>query len=160
MYRILADKLIEQTDKVVVLLGATQVGKTTLLKRLFPDSVLINLEKSNYIEIFNSRDLKKIKEAVAAESGLPVKVLILDEIQRLDDPGLVAKLLHDEVPEWRLIISGSSALEIAQKASESLAGRKRSLRLYPLTLKEELVQQGRWELRESDPRLINFNPIS
>ena len=140
MYRILSSQLKKSTDRVLVLFGARQVGKTTLLKNCFPESIYINLEIGNYLEVFNSRDLKRIAQIVQLEHGRKSKIWILDEVQRLNDPGLLAKVIHDEMKNVHLIISGSSSLEIANKASESLAGRKKTLTLYPLTFAEKLIQ--------------------
>lgn len=140
MYRILADQLKHPTKQVTVLLGSRQAGKTTLLQHTFPEAAYINVEASNYRELFNTRDLKKIVQTMQLAHGAEKTIWILDEVQRLEDPGLVAKVIHDEYPSIRLIISGSSALEIANKASESLAGRKKTFTLFPLTLREKLVQ--------------------
>jgi hypothetical protein len=143
MYRQPSDKLkrlAEVDDKVLVLVGGRQTGKTTLLKNTFPKATYINLEKSDYIEVFNSRDLERIKSLIKQEGKGKNRLLILDEVQRLTDPGMVAKLIHDELKNIKLIISGSSALEIANRASESLAGRKNLIELYPLTFQEKLIQ--------------------
>ena len=143
MYRQITNKIKEQvakSDKVTVLLGGRQTGKTTLLKSTFPGAIYINLEKSNYIETFNSRDLQRIRSVFFQEAKSGNNLLILDEVQRLDDPGLVSKLIYDELKDIKLIISGSSSLEIANKASESLAGRKNLIEMYPLTFQEKLIQ--------------------
>ncbi|MFH1188100.1 MAG: DUF4143 domain-containing protein [bacterium] len=144
MYRILASTIQEKSKYTKILLGARQTGKTTLLKNSFPDAVYINIEKSDYIDIFNSRDINKIKEALAKESGKDsYQTLILDEVQRLDNPGLAAKIIYDEIKNISLILSGSSSLEIASKISESLAGRKETYSLYPLTVGEYLAQTNK-----------------
>ena len=153
MYREINEKIkseLLKDDKVVVLLGPRQVGKTTLLKNQFPEATYINLELGNYIDIFNTRELSKINKVLNLGTDSNTKeVLILDEVQRLDDPGLVAKVIHDELKNVKLIISGSSALEIAHKASESLAGRKRSYLLYPLSFKEKLSQENKLSSNQS-----------
>ena len=160
MYRQISDKikkLVEEGGKVLVLIGGRQSGKTTLLKNTFPEATYINLEKSDYIEIFNSRDLEKIKSVIKQEGNDGNNLLILDEVQRLTDPGMVAKLIHDELKEVKLIISGSSALEIANKASESLAGRKHLVELYPLTFQEKLIQTERIKRVEEKKDLVLSN---
>lgn len=154
MYRLLAKQLTQESSMVTVLLGGRQVGKTTLLKNSFPDAVYINLELDNYIDVFNSRDLEQINRIIDLSRGSQKNIWILDEVQRLDDPGLIAKVIYDQRKDIRLIISGSSALEIANKASESLAGRKRTLTLFPLTLKEKLIQSGL--LPDASKGQINF----
>ena len=179
MYREINEKIkseLLKDDKVVVLLGPRQVGKTTLLKNQFPEATYINLELGNYIDIFNTRELSKINKVLNLGTDSNTKeVLILDEVQRLDDPGLVAKVIHDELKNVKLIISGSSALEIAHKASESLAGRKRSYLLYPLSFKEKLSQENKLSSNQSTniteeikeamlygfyPELLNINSRS
>lgn len=142
-FRQLSSKLIKQVSEektITVLIGGRQTGKTTLLKNCFPEAVYLNLEKSNYIEIFNSRDLASIKSIITQEDKHKSNLLILDEVQRLDDPGIIAKLIHDEYKEIKLIISGSSSLEIVNKAGESLAGRKKTIEMYPLSFQEKLIQ--------------------
>lgn len=160
MYRQLSKKLVETvktSTKVLVLIGGRQTGKTTLLKNTFPQGTFINLEKSDYIDIFNSRDLAKIESIISQESKTNTKLLILDEVQRLTNPGLVIKLIHDEIPDIKLIISGSSALEIANKANESLAGRKNLIELFPLTFQEKLIQTGKIKTAKEKKNLTILN---
>jgi uncharacterized protein len=155
-YRSQQQELLKSTDKVIILLGTRQIGKTTLLKSTFPGGVYINLEKSNYIEVFNSKDIVQIKNLISSLNTHNQNIWILDEVQRLQDPGLVAKVIYDEIPEVKLIISGSSALEIVNKASESLAGRKKTILLYPLSFKEYLIQKEIVQLPSGLENSINF----
>lgn len=146
MYRYVSTKIKDKvlnSNKVNVLIGGRQIGKTTVLKETFPEAVYINIEKSNYIEVFNSRNLDDIKSIIKQEDKNNSNLLILDEVQRLDNPGIVAKLMFDEIKDLKIIISGSSSLEIANKASESLAGRKNLIEMYPLTLQEKLIQTNK-----------------
>lgn len=66
---------------------------------------------------------------------------VIDEIHKLTDPGLAAKIIYDQMPGYKLVITGSSAFNIKNKASESLAGRKIEYHLHPLTFSEYLVQK-------------------
>lgn len=68
-------------------------------------------------------------------------LVVIDEIQKLTDPGRAAKIFFDQIPQYKLVVTGSSAFNIKNKASESLAGRKIDYHLYPLTMSEYLVQQ-------------------
>jgi len=156
MYRTQINQVIEKSSKVLVLLGPRQVGKTTLLKNNFKDAAYINLEIFDYIEIFNTRDLKKIKNIILEKLKGHELICILDEIQRLDNPGLVAKIINDELPEIRLIISGSSALEISNRIYESLAGRKKIIHLFPLSFKEKMFQNNFINI-EDKVKCINLN---
>lgn len=124
--------------EVLVLLGARQVGKTTILKRIFPDAQYYSVDSD---PIKNT--LEKFDPAVYQQIIKPdPKIIIFDEIQRLSDPGRAAKIIYDSMPEYRLIITGSSSFDIKNKTSESLAGRKIEYRLFPLTFGELLVQNG------------------
>jgi len=144
MFRILKTNLNSNSKDVLILSGARQVGKTTLIKNTFPKAIYINLERDNYLDVFNSRNVNEIKKRLLIDKKGSIRTtLILDEFQKLNDPGLIAKIIHDEIPEVKLIITGSSALEIAFKSSESLSGRKRTKLLYPLTVSESLVQQNK-----------------
>jgi len=157
MYRQLSDpikELVGESRKILVLVGGRQTGKTTMLKSAFPEAVYINLEKSNYIDVFNSRDLERIRSVIKQEDKNKGKLLILDEVQRLEDPGMVAKLIYDEITEVKLVISGSSSLEIANKASESLAGRKKLVELFPLSMQEKLVQMEKADVTKNKPVLV------
>ncbi len=155
MFRILKEQLKQSIGKdVLLLIGPRQVGKTTLLKSLFPKALYINLDLGNYVDILNSRNLDLIKKRLLNTSVSDL--IILDEFQRLKDPGLIAKIIHDELPQIHLIITGSSALELTFKASESLAGRKRTFCLYPLALSEKLVQSKKLS-KQNLKKHINFN---
>ncbi|MFW5719883.1 MAG: ATP-binding protein [Candidatus Dojkabacteria bacterium] len=145
MYRTLKNNLYDTTSDVLIIIGSRQVGKTTLLKNTFPNAIYVNTETFDYIDILNSRNIDEIKERFLLDTrkkrgkNKPT-LLIIDEFQRLQDPGLIAKVIHDEIPEIKLIITGSSALELTFEASESLAGRKKTHYLFPLTFQEKLVQ--------------------
>ena len=70
--------------------------------------------------------------------GVPEKLtyVFIDEVQRLDNPGLFLKGVHDLGLPLKLIVSGSSSLGIRSKVRESLAGRKRVVRLGGLDWRE------------------------
>ncbi len=124
--------------EVLVLLGARQVGKTTILKRVFPNAVYLMVDNEPIRKGLEHYDPAVYKQLIDTKNG----VVVLDEIHRLNDPGRAAKIFFDQLPEYKLIITGSSAFNIKNKASESLAGRKIDYHLYPLTLSEYLVQAG------------------
>lgn len=131
-------KHFDKYKEVLILLGARQVGKTTALHRLFPTAKYLSVE----IEPIKDA-LEKYDPAVYAQLFSPQdRCIILDEIHLLSDPGRAAKIIYDHMPNHELIITGSSAFNIKNKASESMAGRKIDYHLYPLTLSEYLVQQN------------------
>ena len=124
--------------QVLLLLGARQVGKTTLIKRLFPKASYYLLDSNPVLKNFETYDINSYKQFIPHDS----EYVIIDEMQLLSDPGRVAKIIYDQMPDIKLIITGSSALDIKNKTSESLAGRKLNYHLYPLTFSEYLYQTG------------------
>jgi len=124
--------------EIMILLGARQVGKTTLLKRLFPDAYYLLVDNETVKQNLERYDISVYRQILPSQT---VK-LIIDEIHLLSDPGRAAKIIYDQIPNINLIITGSSSLQIKNRATESLAGRKFEYRLYPLTFSEYLFQKG------------------
>lgn len=126
----------QRLKEAVVLLGARQVGKTTILKRLFPDALYLTVDNQITKEILEHYDVSAYRQLILPTT----KGLILDEIHLLRDPGRAAKIFYDQLPEIKLFLTGSSAFNIKNRATESLAGRKIDHYLFPLSLSEYLVQ--------------------
>ena len=124
--------------QILLLLGARQVGKTTLLKRIFPHAQYFLLDSDPILKSFETYDINTYKQLIKS----PDKYVILDEIQLLSNPGRAGKIIYDLMPDIKLIVTGSSALNIKNKTSESMAGRKLDYYLYPLTFSEYLYQTG------------------
>jgi len=144
---------------VLQLLGPRQVGKTTLLKRLFPDAQYFLLDNEPVRKSFETYDQFSYKQMLANISN----TIILDEIHLLSNPGRAAKIIFDQFPNKNLIITGSSALNIKNKTAESLAGRKIEYHLYPLTFAEYLEQTSGQINKYNIPEtlktgLISFQP--
>lgn len=164
MFRFLASQLKANLHKdygdgrspIQVLYGARRVGKSTLLKNTFPHAKYINIEVGEYIDILNSRNIDAIRSLVPQTPGSS-DILILDEFQRLENPGLIAKIIFDELPHIRLILSGSSTIEITNKASESMAGRAIFLTLFPLSIFEKCIQDG--QISEADFTSKNIDVV-
>ncbi len=131
----LVERLTEPKHKVVVLYGARQVGKTTLvlkaLKQVDGKILQINADSQAYTEVLSSTDLNKLKGLVAGYD-----VLFIDEAQRIPDIGINLKILHDNIPSLKIIVTGSSSLDLANRIKEPLTGRTWTYRLYPISLAE------------------------
>lgn len=89
-------------------------------------------------EVLNRYDPAAYRQIFKPEA----EYIIIDEIHQLNNPGLAAKIIFDQIPQYKLIITGSSAFNIKNKTTESLAGRKIEYHLYPLTFSEFLMQKG------------------
>lgn len=119
------------TGKALVIIGARQVGKTTVLKKLFPEAMWFNGDDADT----RQRLLEPNADKLRAELGNNT-VLVIDEAQRIENIGLTAKIITDQLPKITLILSGSSSFELANKINEPLTGRKWELQMYPLSYGE------------------------
>lgn len=124
--------------KIVILYGQRQVGKTTLAEHIFGQladkKVLkINADFHPHAEIFSSQDPEKLWLFVAGYD-----YLFIDEAQRISNVGINLKILHDNFPNLRMLVIGSSSLDLADRIHEPLTGRTWTFRLYPFSA-EELV---------------------
>lgn len=124
--------------EILILLGARQTGKTTLLKRLFPEAHYLLVDNESVRQNLERYDVSVYRQIIPANASM----LVIDEIHLLSDPGRAAKIIYDQMPGVKLIITGSSSLQIKNRATESLAGRKIDYHLYPLTFCEYLFQKG------------------
>jgi len=68
--------------------------------------------------------------------------ILVDEVQRLDNPGLTLKILVDLYPELFVLVTGSSSFELRNRMSDALTGRYIDFRLYPFSLGEVLQGSG------------------
>jgi len=120
--------------KALILLGARQVGKTTLLQTLSKDwqNVLwLTGDELETQQMFENPTITRFRAELAG-----VKFLIIDEAQRLPNVGLGLKLITDHLPHIQLLVTGSSAFELSNRLNESLMGRTFEHRLYPLSFAE------------------------
>lgn len=146
--RILEDKIIGKlgTGKVILLFGARQLGKTTLLKRIFagnPDMLWLNGDEPEVQALFTNVNSARLAQLFAHK-----KFVVLDEAQRISDIGLKLKLAADNLPEVQVIATGSSAFELANKTNEPLTGRKWEYRIFPLSWQEMVAHHGALEERK------------
>lgn len=127
--------------EIIIIYGARQVGKTTLVKMLLEthtDSILLNCENPNVLVTFESRDLSAI---VALFSGK--KIIALDEAQTIPNIGNILKLIYDEMPQYKLIATGSSSFDLLNQLGEPLTGRNVKFRIFPLSI-TELSDKNGW----------------
>jgi predicted AAA+ superfamily ATPase len=114
--------------RIIILTGARQTGKTTLVKETFPDYEYISIEDPVLRETY--RNLTAQQWAKLYPNAL------LDEIQK--EPLIIEgiKATYDQFDEPHYVLLGSSQLLLMEKVRESLAGRCSIVEMYPLTLPE------------------------
>jgi len=128
----------------LLLYGPRQVGKTTVLKRL-------SKETDKRILWWNGdepdirADLKQATSSFLKNQLSNYDVLIIDEAQRIENIGLTSKLIYENIPEIKVIASGSSSFDLGNKINEPLTGRKQEFQLFPISAKELVNQDGERE---------------
>ena len=129
--------------KVVIVLGARQVGKTTLVQRVLAGRTVVSLNFD--IEIDKTRFLAaaSLSPVDAINSLGNPEYLVLDEAQRLPETGRVVKGWYDAKLPVKILLLGSSSLELLSHAAESLTGRNEKLFLPPL-LFDEVIRSRDW----------------
>lgn len=135
------------SDDVVVLHGARQVGKTSIMKYL-QDELTTKKKSVAYIDLEDLRFTQLLdagpEELVGylKENNLLTKSLLylfIDEIQYLKNPSNFLKLMHDHYAgKIKIFVSGSSSFEIKTKFRESLVGRTINFEIHPLSFREFL----------------------
>lgn len=119
--------------KAIVLLGPRQVGKTKLLKTLLTntDHLFLDADDPTIFTLLSRPNTAQLKNIIGNH-----KVVFIDEAQRLPDIGITLKIITDQFKQVQLLVSGSSAFELANQANEPLTGRKWQYNLYPLSYQE------------------------
>lgn len=134
-------------QKIIILFGARQVGKTTIireaLKTLPHKSIEVNADQYKYIEAFSKRDFGKMMEVVGSN-----ELLFIDEAQNIPDIGINLKILHDSNPSLKIIATGSSSFDLAHKTIEPLTGRTRTYKLFPISMGELKSIMTPFELKQ------------
>jgi len=146
-------------DKILIILGARQVGKTTLCKNLLAK----HQQSANYFlcenptvrEILLTKNTTTIKNFINPNNSKN-NLVIFDEAQYIEDIGLILKLLHDQYPELQIIATGSSSFDLSNKLNEPLTGRAIQFTMYPLALSELLTDESNIALQEKLDDFLRF----
>lgn len=140
-------KKITSTNKIIILYGPRQVGKTTLAKEIIQTlpfkSLSINADEQKYIDTLSSQDLRQLQSIV-----IGYDLLFIDEAQRIPNIGINLKILTDSLPHLKIIATGSSSFELANKINEPLTGRTWTYTLYPISYYELSKQNNPFELKD------------
>jgi len=140
--------------KAILIFGARQVGKTTLLKVMEDqnDSTILHLngDEPDIRASLPSMTSSQLKNMIGKHS-----ILIIDEAQRITNIGLILKLIVDQIPNVQVIATGSSSFEMANQMNEPLTGRKFEYKMFPISFQELVDHHGLLEeKRQLEHRLI------
>lgn len=143
---------LTKDTKTVIILGARQVGKTTLMKeiqRKFVEkqqkALYLNCDIDEQKTVINTTSIALLRQLLQN-----IEILFIDEAQRLDNPGLTIKIIHDNFPQIKVLVTGSSSFELQNKLSDPLTGRIFNFTLFPLSFCEIL----NYQYKEENPALL------
>lgn len=144
-----------QPNKVTVIYGPRRAGKTTLLQSYLKQTQLkYKLDSGDNIrtqQVLSSQDFKQILAYVEG-----YEMLAIDEAQNIPNIGMGLKILVDQVPGIKVVVTGSSSFELAGQVGEPLTGRKLTLILFPLAQSELMPIYNEFELREKLPDFLIY----
>ena len=132
LHKVIKDRFFQ--GKAIVLIGARQVGKTTLLQELtkgLNDILWLNGDEFATRTILQEVSVEKFRSLIGSK-----KIMVVDEAQRIENIGVKMKLITDHLRDVQLILTGSSSFELANRINEPLTGRKWEYRLFPLSFAE------------------------
>lgn len=144
-------KVLEQyigKGKAILLIGARQVGKSTLFRMLtetiVEDKLLwLNCDIQDVRNILDNPTLTTLQLLLGNKN-----VVVIDEAQRVPNVGMTLKLMVDNFSDVQLLVTGSSALDLHNRLNEPLTGRKIEYHLYPISTGELYASKGLIGLNE------------
>lgn len=142
------------TGKIIILTGARQVGKTTLLRQIVQDRNDCLWLNGDELQIQNLFDNASADRLLSEFKGY--RIVIIDEAQRIKDIGLRLKLVADAGSDIQVIATGSSAFELANKVNEPLTGRKWEYQMFPISFGEMVARHGKLKEMRMLPRRIIY----
>ncbi|MCL5782179.1 MAG: ATP-binding protein [Patescibacteria group bacterium] len=139
MYKRILAEIINNGFKsgfVTMVYGARRVGKTVLLGQiqelLGNGSILsLNGDTAESVNALNTNSEIKLTELVKNS-----EIIFIDEAQKIPNVSLAVKIIIDKFPDKKIILTGSSSLQLARGSREALTGRNKSFVLYPLSTAE------------------------
>ncbi len=144
--------------KIIILYGARQVGKTTLVKQII-DEFENKSVKTKYVncDLFSNQELLNYKNPSRIISTFEdFELVILDEAQNITNIWLILKILVERFPKKQFIATGSSSFDLANKLNEPLTGRNYKLELYSISVEELKKQYDSFWVNENLENLLIY----
>jgi predicted AAA+ superfamily ATPase len=133
--RIIENGIADKIDggKAIVVVGARQVGKTTLLKKILKekDFLFLDADDPSTRSLLQSPTTEQIRTFIG-----DYKFVFIDEAQRIPGIGLTLKIITDQFKGVQLFVSGSSSFDLGNELNEPLTGRKWEYELFPISWEE------------------------
>lgn len=140
-------------DKAIIILGARQVGKTTLLDQLFAskNTLWLNGDDADTRDLLAQPNVAQLKRIIGK-----AKYVVIDEAQRIPNIGVAIKIITDRIKTARVIATGSSSFELRNHINEPLTGRKWEFQMFPLSFYEMVQHHGLLEEKRSIPHRMVY----
>ena len=136
--QVIEDRMFK--GKAIILVGARQVGKSTLFRQIMTgkqDVLTLNCDDAEVREMLTNINRGELQRIIANH-----RIVMVDEAQRVQGIGLAMKLITDNMPDVQLLITGSSSLMLQGSLNEPLTGRKFEYHLYPFSTQELVDNMG------------------
>ncbi|HMS71333.1 MAG TPA: ATP-binding protein [Saprospiraceae bacterium] len=142
-------------DKVIIVYGPRQVGKTTIIDHIIQTInipfIKVNADDLIYADVFESRNYKTMMDFIGSH-----QLLFIDEAQNVKEIGSSIKILHDRNKALKIILSGSSSFDLANKTQEPLTGRTKTFNLFPLSIKELSLAASPFEINQNIDQILTY----
>ena len=140
--------------KAVLLIGARQVGKSTLFTQIVQgrnESILsLNCDEPEVKNMLTDVNTEELRMLIGNN-----RILMIDEAQRVSGIGLTLKRITDNFPDVQLLVTGSSSFQLQDQLDEPLTGRKYEYHLYPISTAELMESGGLLNVKQTlESRLI------
>ncbi|RLD57290.1 MAG: ATPase [Bacteroidetes bacterium] len=121
------------SGKAIVVVGARQVGKTTLIKKILKeiDYLFLDADDPTTRNLLSNPNTEQIRTIIADN-----KFIFLDEAQRIKGIGLTLKIITDQFKDVQVFVSGSSSFDLGNELNEPLTGRKWEYEMFPISWEE------------------------
>lgn len=140
--------------KAIIVIGARQVGKSTLFKMILEKqdckTLQLNCDEPEVKDLLTNINTAELRLLIADN-----KIVVIDEAQRVENIGKTLKRITDNFPEVQLLVMGSSSFELQDQLNEPLTGRKFEYHLFPISTSEILNAQGLLGVKQTlEQRLV------
>ena len=140
--------------KAIIVIGARQVGKSTLFKMILEKqdckTLQLNCDEPEVKDLLTNINTAELRLLIADN-----KIVVIDEAQRVENIGMTLKRITDNFPEVQLLVTGSSSFELQDQLNEPLTGRKFEYHLFPISTSEILNAQGLLGVKQTlEQRLV------
>jgi len=141
------------SGKAIIVMGPRQVGKTTLIRQICKEKgpyLFINADDAEVPALLENANEQRLRQIIGNHT-----TVFIDEAQRIRNVGLTLKIITDQMPEVRLLVSGSSSLDLASNINEPLTGRKWEFLMLPISWVELVGNIGFLDARKQlEQRLL------